>query len=398
MSAITLNGLRVVSARILTPWRGIPLVDVDLDPDVVATAPSSGPATLTVGVPPVVSVTGVVDPLASGAFVAAAKARLVCGHGGWAKDVPAQPFHNDGGLLSTTVYTATGALVGETVVDLVPRPIGSDYARANGRASRVLDGVDFWVDPTTGVTSVGPRPPALPDKSLEILEWDPLTHTAILSCDALVVPGTPLLDPRIGVTPVIVRDVEQVFDERGSRATAWCSANAVGPLQAALTSMVREFGKLAHLKVYRYRFVSPAGPGKAALQAVDRDAVTGSASPLPDLPVASEWTGVPGCTALMPPSLEVLVAFTDGDPAQPRIVGYSTAALPTELDLDASVMVNLAGGASPLVLAPWATGLAAALVTFATGLTTVSLAGQAATLLAAIGALASPATVKTKAT
>src|ERR1043166_7068692 len=115
---ITLNGLRVVSLRIVTPWRGVPIVDADLDPDIVATAPNAAiPAVIVIdSPPPPITITGVVDPLAAGTFVAGAKARVICGAGGWSKDVPAQHFSNPGGLLSTAVYAATGAVVLEKVV------------------------------------------------------------------------------------------------------------------------------------------------------------------------------------------------------------------------------------------------------------------------------------------
>ncbi len=354
MSA-TLNGLRAVSVRVLVPYQGVWIADVDLDPDLVATAPTSGPAAIVIGVPPVATLLGVIDPLFSGSFVAAAKVRVVGGFGGWSKSVPAQDFENPAGVLSPAVLVPTGAIVGEKVTILVPELLAAaSYSRSAGPARRVLEGRSWWVDPTTGVTFVGgPRPPAPPDLSLQVLDWDPDTKTAELACDTLILPGTPLVDTRIGESPVIVRDVEQTFDTRGSRATAWCSTGAVSRLQVALKALIRELAKTAHLKCYRYRVVNPP-PGDTSnakwnLQAVDRDSTTGAASPMPDLIPGTVWTGMSGVLAKVAPSLEVLVHFVDGDPGQPVVVGFSTLALPLELTVDATVAVKI-GPTAPAVL------------------------------------------------
>lgn len=418
MSAITLNGLRVVSMRVVNPWRGVPFIDVDLDPDIAATAPSSGPAVIVVGAPPstpIITLLGVIDPLAAGVFVATARVRVLAGKGGWSKTVPAQHFNDPAGALtSTVVRNATAALVLEQVVDAVPTLYGTDYARSNGRASRVLDGVDWWVDLVTGVTTVAPvRPPVPPDLSLEILSFDPLTQVAELTCDTLIVPGTILADPfRLGPVPLIVRSVEQHFDASGSHAKASCSTNTVDRLQAALRTMVAEFGELAGVRTYRYRFVSQGEtPALAVLQAVDRDPLTGLPATMPDLIPCPEWTGVAGCSSLLPDALEVLVQFVGNDPTSPRVIGYSTLTLPLQVTVDATVAVNIGTtapstiigdpvAATPLARAPYATGVAAALAAFASSLSTATdpvVTGAAATLGTAIGALPPAATLTTKA-
>lgn len=355
-----LNGLRVVSARIVMPYRGLWYADLDVDPDVVATAPTSGPAALVLGAAPgpVASLLGVIDPLAAGSFVATARARVLGGFGGWSKTVTAQHF-NQPGLTSTQVLSSVAASVGETVADLSPTPI-QDYMLDAGPASRVFGLGMWWVDPTTGLTTVGPRPPAVPDPSLELLSWDPLAKRAEVACDALVLPGTPIVDPRLGEGVVTVRDVEQVFDANGSRATCWCSVNTVSPLLAALGTLVQELGGLAHLKLRRYRVASPGAlPGTWQLQAVDRGSL-GQAAPAPDMVPATAWTGVPGCSAKLPPSLDVLVARVDGDPTQPILGLYSLEELPLELTLDGSAavhlaptaaLVDIAGGGHPVAFA-----------------------------------------------
>jgi hypothetical protein len=394
---LLLNGLRVVRARIVQPYTGVPFYDLDLDPELIALAPTSGPAALVIGTPPdpVTTLTGVVDPLASGSFIATSRMRVVAGAGGWSQSVGAQHFHSDAGLLSTAIYSAVAATVLEKVADLIPTTFGTDYVLSAGPASRVFgEGVNWWVDPVTGLTSIGPRSPAIPDPSLEILDWDPILKLATVSCDALVSPGTPLVDIRIGESPVIVRDVEQTFGPDGSRALCWCSTNAASPLLAALRTMVREFSRSGYLCVRRYRVVS-AGPDPNTwlLQAVDRGTL-GQASPMPDAISYRAWTGQSGSTAKLLPSSEVLVTFVDGEPTQPVIVGYSTQALPLEATFDASVAAHFAPTApvvdigklaasitmgpapQPLATGPAAVTLAVAIGTFMVALQTYAVGIQ----------------------
>lgn len=355
MSA-TLNGLDVISARLLIPWRGAWVADLDLNPEIAAAMPTSGPATLVLGTPPdrVTTLLGTIDPRFSGIFVATGKVRIVGGAGGWDKTIPSQHFASPAGALtSTQILQATAALVQELVVDLAPTPWGTDYVRSAGPASRVFGDADWYVDLTTPTTFVGPRKPALPDPSLEVLAYDPGRAFAEVACDVVIVPGTTIVDPRIGTTPIVVRDVEQTFTAAGSRAMLWCGKTAATQLAGLLRAAVREFGGIEGLKLRRYRYAAPgAGANTLQLQAVARDG-KGLASPAPDLVPLVEWAGMAGLSAKLPPSLDVIVALVDGDPKQPVIVGYSTAKLPLELTLDASaathlgpssVAVDLAGG------------------------------------------------------
>ena len=145
---------------------------------------------------------------------------------------------------------------------MVPATLGLHFARSAGPASRVLEQVEWWVDPTTGTTFVGTRPPAVQDVSLEILDWNPLTQVATVSCDALVVPGTVLVDPRIERGRALtVRDVEQEFsNEKGSRALCWCSVNAVSPLSSPrCNALCGSSAGPTTCVIRRYRVVEASG-------------------------------------------------------------------------------------------------------------------------------------------
>lgn len=338
---VTLSGLRCVSARFVMPYTGVFFIDLDVDPALVASVPPAGPVVVTIASTPPVTLTGVIDPLASGSFGATARVRVVAGKGGWSKGVPAQHFPSPG--TTAPVYSQTATLVGEAVVVAVPTPVPENYVRLAGVASDVLrDEPSWWVDPTTGITTVGPRPPAVADLSLELISWDAGGQVAEVHCDTLVLPGTVIVDARIGGGQAMVRDVEQVFDASGSRATCMCSTNMVSRLLVSLQTLIRAHCKTGFLKIARYRFVQDAASSTSVgLQAVARQ--LGLPNPYPDLLPLTLWTGVPGMTADLPPGLEVLVGFDDDN--QPVVVGYSTLAPPLSVTIDAVttlVLGNLA--------------------------------------------------------
>lgn len=336
MSVALVNASRAVSVRIVTQWRGVWFADVDLDPD-DAKNPPSGRVSLAIGA---ARLTGSVDPRGSGRFLNSVRLRIVGGGGGWDKPVTPQHFHNDAGVKSTQVYSATAGQVGETVNDLTPVADGVDFVRSAEAASLVTADVDWYVD-LDGVTQIGPWPPASPDKTLEILGFDPNTQRLDVSTDAIVLPGTTFTDARFDGT-LTARDVEQVFDSNGSRASIWCGEAAASRLTGALESMVVHFSGRTYLRTYPYRYISDAGGGRLNLQAVDKSVG------LPDVLPVTVWPGMAGLSATLTPSQTVRVAFLEGDPRQPIVVGFD-ANLPSVVTIDATDTVNLGGeGGAPV--------------------------------------------------
>jgi hypothetical protein len=350
MTPITLNGLRVVSAKMVHPEIGPWVIDCELDPDAVSQAPTSGPASLVIGG---VTLTGTVDPMGSGSFSTKASARVLAGGGGWSKTVARQDFQLPGGVPSTQVYNATAALVGETIRDLAPSMLGSHVVRTAGPASNIFAGEEWWVD-LSGVTNVGPRPSAVADPSLQILNWEPGDERAELACDVVILPGTPLNDARFnGATP-IVREIEQTFGPEGSRAVAWCApAGRTASLLDDLAWTIRELGSLAYRTLYRYRFVQAASGG-LALQAVDETAGA------PDLSPIALGTGMPGVTATLAPSTVAYLGFVAGRKTDPVLLSYDSSLLPMKLICDAQLeldvgptapSIQIAGGGHPVAFA-----------------------------------------------
>lgn len=341
---LALNALSAITIRLLVPWTGVWIADVDYDLDTSGVVPT-GAATATIGS---ATLTGTIDPRGSGRFAAAARARLVGGAGAWDQTVPPRAFHNDGGVSSTTVLQATAAEVGETISDPSPVTLGVDFERTAGPASRVLAGRDWYVG-FDGKTVAASRTLALPPSDMEILSWDPITARAEFAADSLVVPGMQLSDSRFDGQKTI-RDVEQTFTKDGARGFAWCADGGASRLVSALSSFVREKAGVAYLGPRRYRVVQQNSDGRLQLQIVNK------ATGLPDILPITAWPGVPGVTSKPKLGSIVLVQFADSDPALPVVTSYGDGT-PISVTIDAAT-VKVGAGTSPVakgdVLSEWA--------------------------------------------
>jgi hypothetical protein len=339
-TSIDLNGVRCLSVRLVTCWKGAWFADCDLDPDstpVTSADVPSGKVTITIAPPgaTAITLTGFVDPNAAGRMVSSVPVRVIGGYG-WAQSTAAQHFHSDGGVSSITVEQATAAGVGETVVDASPALLGVDWVRTAGPASSVFADRDWYVD-TNGVTQVASRPTATPDPTVELLEWDPKHQHGTLAGDALVLPGTVITDPRFD-GPITVRDVAQTWDRNGTRVEIWCGASAAGRIISALTNMVRQLGQIATLKRYRYRIITQNSDGRLVLQALPNP--DGSKTDAPDVNPVSVAPGMSGLSALYKLSSECTLALVNGDPAQAFVESFD-GAVPLEVTITATGVVHV---------------------------------------------------------
>jgi hypothetical protein len=398
--------IRVITARILHPYRGVWLADLELDPDELPSAPLVGKVSITINAPTPITLQGTIDPRGSGGFVEFYHLRVLGGGAGWDRAVVPKDYQADAGLTSKDVYATTAAEVGETVEVAISAPVAR-FIRTAGPARRVLDYEPSWYLDLAGVTQVGPRPAANLDASATLIRWDPTTEVAELTCDTLVMPGTSIADPRIPSGPVTVRDVEQTFDAAGSHVIAWCGSIAVGGFLADLRSMVNELAGTKFLASYQYRIVQQNSDGRLQLQPVDKTLGLPDALPVPC------WVGLSGASAKYLLGSYVAVRFFGGDARQPVIDLYQPGVLPLEATVDATAAVHvgpsaasvaIAGGATPVVPTPWASALATALAALAGSLSAFTsgplapLGAVGDTLTTNLGALPSAATQKVKAT
>lgn len=340
MSPLLLGSVTALSVRLLIPWVGPWVADVDLDLDSSKPLPS-GRVVLTCGGTQLI---GTVDNDGSGRLGEKARVRIVAGAGSWHKHVARQEFHNDAGLKSTDVLTATAGAVGETIVEQTPLAWDVRYARAAGPASSVLDGLSWYVD-AQGVTQVRARAPISPTKDVEILDWFPDEHRALLTADTIIWPGTSLIDPRIGAQTV--REVEQVFSaDAGARVHAWMTIGSSPSTEstrylAVMRRMVERYAGVKHLRVYRYRVVLQGVDGRVTLQAVD------AASGIPDTLPVDIFPGMPGDTVKVTPGTECLLHFTEGDPRRGVVSGFASTN-PIERHIDATTLIELGAGGTSL--------------------------------------------------
>lgn len=327
MTELRLGALLAVGVRLVTPTIGAWFAVVDLDlGDENATAPT-GRAVLTIGTE---TLTGTIDPRASSKVGARASVRLVAGGGAWDSSVPSLHMHNDAGVTLAAVASVTAAEIGEVVGSAPKDPLGRDYFRSTGPASRILHGRDWYVD-DLGVTRIEARRELPAPVGLEVLGWDPASACATIAPDAIVRPGWVLTDERFGSQ--VIRDVEQTWTPDGTRATAYCGSAARSRLGSVLAHAIRELAGVAHLRGYAYRVVAMAG-NRVALAPVDGSRGMPAASPVPIS------FGVPGVTAQLTPGQEVVVEFTDGAAPQPSVRAF-VSGTPTTLELAAVAAISI---------------------------------------------------------
>ena len=184
---------------------------------------------------------------------------------------------------------------------------------------------------------------------VRILEWDPLTCTAILASDALVWPGTRLEDPRFDA--VIVREAVHVFEAGQARVTAGCAPPGQADLLAgarlirAIQAIVAHVARPAYQQTHAYRVVQQGPDGRLTLQQVDRTDATPEF--LRAVPV---WPGLAGVRQAYAPGSVVLVGFVAGDATKPVVVGFAPGEQPSKTTIAAG-RVEVGAGSAPAVLA-----------------------------------------------
>ena len=162
--------------------------------------------------------------------------------------------------------------------------------------------------------------------------------------------------------------------------------------------------RLVFLATWEYRVISaePGPPTKIDCSAVDEETSALLPSQLVGLVL---WPGPSGIVAVPQPGTIVQVGFVNGDPSKPRVVGLDPDGTPLMVMGFVSATMQLGDqSAAPITPTAYSVALDTALTVFANAmsvLTTPPLTpiGAAGTiLLAALGALPSPATTKVLAT
>lgn len=305
-SSVTLNGHACSAALVTIPGAGLWYAGVDLTDD----AALEGAVSLRF-----------LDVEFSGYVVAGdvvdgrARYRIVAGAGGWGTDLAPRAYANDAGLKVSKLIADAASEAGEPAPTSVPTTtLGPHFSRAAAPASFLLNHLAprAWYAGTDGVVTFAARP-ALAAPTAPTVDRDPAARRvtlALAESAAGILPGT-------ATEYGTAADVELEASPEGLRARLYAAPTGNPSRRAqALARLLRAHDPAARYRgVHEYRIVSQTAE-RLNLQPVR------SRAQLPDLARVPVRAGVPGVKALHKPGSQVLVAFLDGDPSRPAVVGF----------------------------------------------------------------------------
>jgi hypothetical protein len=273
---------------------------------------------------------GTVVESMAGVYVGTTAFRLVGGHGGWAKSLPARHYHNDGaGVRALVIAQDAARESGEVLGTFTPTAerVGVDYVRtATVPAVKALEdaagGALWWVE-LDGTTTVGVRPVTeLDAKACPVLAYDPMERVATIGIDGLEAVRIGAVITQHVDTPQTIREmVISISEAEPLRARVWTGGTdrSAGRLVSLLRGIAQRATDKPLYGLYRYRVVSRVG------ERIEAESVRAD---LPDVRPIAMWPGVAGCYAELAIGTEVLITFIDGNPAQPVITAFAPSGSP----------------------------------------------------------------------
>ncbi len=325
LSAATLNGHRVTSARVTVPAWGCWWADASIDGEVEL----SGRVELKVAD---LTLSGTV--LSGGPAKGRSDFRIVAGAGGWGRPLPKKSWANDAGMKLSSVIGDAAEAVGETFdsggnTDRV----GPAWVRPEGDnvpASLVLSllAPSAWYVDEAGTTRLGRRSASTLGAGVTHGVVDRARGTVTLAAESIagILPG-------LVVDGLNVVDVLHTIDAKGGlRSTVWGAlSSGTSRRLAAFRGIIDQLDPDRRFRgVTEYRVVTLEGE-RLNLQPIRVS--TG----MPDLHRVYVRPGLAGCRADVALGSRVLVGFADSDPARPYVSSFEDADgegfLPTVLDL-----------------------------------------------------------------
>ncbi len=330
----SLNGSRIVTARISIPAYGAWTADVLVATDTTLSTTSS----IVVGD---LQLSGFA--VRQGPYAGAWSARIVGGRGGWRRIIPAQGYNSAAGISRSLLLKDAAALVGESVVVGNDSIIGTLFTREFAPASRLLHQIagSLWYIDFNGITQVGVARTSTAIKSdFQVLDSDPSKGLHQISTETLNdwTPGRTFTAPTV-TTPVTIASVTHVLTDGGHR-TDVLSVDASATAQVgepttsdrtmrALREIIRaEIPQLTFFGLWEYVVQS------ATTSTVDAIPVDSSgAFPLPEIVAAPLLPSVLGENVTFTVGSTCVIAFLNGDPSRPVVIGgdYETGPVLTKI-------------------------------------------------------------------
>ncbi len=339
MATVLLNGHAATAAALTVPGAGLWYAGIDLADEITL----EGAVTLQI-----LDTTWEGFVIAGGAIDGRARYRIVAGAGGWGSELSPRAYANDAGITAAKLIADVASEAGEpSPVGVPTKALGVHFNRPALPASFLLNLLfpRAWYAQADGVIAFGDRP-LLNAAPFPVTDRNPAAQCTVL---ALTDSATGLL-PGTATEFGTAADVEIELTDEGIRARLYASAassrraDAYARIVAAVDPAARFRG------VHEYRVVTQTGE-RLNLQPVR------SRAALPDLARVPVRAGVPGCKALHALGSQVLVAFLDGDPSRPAVVGFDDPSqpgwMPLQLELGAAPTLGVARQTDAVVAGPW---------------------------------------------
>jgi hypothetical protein len=276
--------------------------------------------------------------------------RIVAGRGGWAKEIQARSYADDGGVRLATVLVDAAAECGESLdVASVPSVrIGPAFVRPRGPASRVLEMLApaNWHIDELGTTKLGKRATGALPIGVTIGIHDKARGAIELASDSVksILPGVVVEGMRA------VDVLHEATPEGALRTRVWgAGTSATSRSLAAWRKLFEALDPSRKFRgVYEYRVVLQNG------KRLDLQPVRVSAG-MPSLLRVPVWPGVSGCDSDVILGSRVLVNFIDSDPSRPYVCALEETGgegfKPLALRIDAATTIRLGAGALPVARA-----------------------------------------------
>ncbi len=340
MADVTLDGHAVSAATLSIPGVGLWYAGVDLAEDIEL----DGSVVLRV-----------LDTewngfvMAGGVVDGRARYRIVAGEGGWGTELEPRAYANDAGVKISKLVADAASEAGEPAPEGASTDeIGKHFNRPALPASFVLNQLAprAWYARADGVIAFGARP-VLTGSDLPVVERNSAARSVTLALSTSAAGILPGITTEYGTTA----DVEIELSTEGLRARLYAApAGASRRAQAFARLMAAHDPGGRFRGVHEYRVVTQAGE-RLNLQPVR------SRAALPDLARVPVRAGVPGVKATHLPGSQVLVAFLDGDPSRPAVVGFDDPEqpgwMPLFLELGEGATLGVARMTDPCICGPF---------------------------------------------